>query len=79
MKFNKILLLIMITILASCDTIVDLEDPLKGNITLTTDWSIRTEGIPQPASYKVIINNQTLEYTQATNLLPELPAGQLKK
>lgn len=75
MKFNKILLLIMITILASCDTIVDLEDPLKGNITLTTDWSIRTEGIPQPASYKVIINNQTLEYTQATNLLPELPAG----
>lgn len=61
-------------LLSSC-TRVDLEDPLKGKMTLVTDWSKRTSGIEQSASYMVIINNQTLNYTQATNILPELEAG----
>lgn len=75
MKFNKItLLLLLVLIIISC-TRVDLEDPLKGKMTLVTDWSKRTTGIEQPASYTVIINNQTLNYTQTTNLLPELETG----
>lgn len=59
---------------SSC-TRVDLEDPLKGKITLTTDWSKRTPGITQPASYTVTINNQTLTFNTNSNLLPELSAG----
>ena len=74
MKLNKIFLLLAIAAMTSC-TIVDLEDPLKGKITLATDWSKRTSGIEQPTSYSVIINNQTLNYTQASNLLPELDVG----
>ncbi len=74
MKLTKILLLLAIAAITSC-TIVDLEDPLKGKITLVTDWSKRTSGIEQPTSYSVIVNNQTLNYTQATNLLPELNTG----
>lgn len=74
MKLNKILLLLAIAAITSC-TIVDLEDPLKGNITLTTDWDNRTSGIEQPTNYTVIVNNQTLNYTQPTNLLPELNTG----
>lgn len=66
---------LLLTVLSSCDTIVDLEDPLKGKITLKTDWSKRTEGIPQPANYSVIIDNRTLDFTETTNPLPELPAG----
>jgi hypothetical protein len=75
MKFNKIFLLIIMATMASCETIIDLEDPLKGRITLTTDWNTRTEGIDRPANYKVVINSQTLNYTETTNLLPELEAG----
>ncbi|MGC3978601.1 MAG: hypothetical protein QM751_10445 [Paludibacteraceae bacterium] len=74
MKLRKILLLLAIAAMTSC-TIVDLEEPLKGNITLVTDWSKCTSGIEQPTSYSVIVNNQMLNYTQATNLLPELTAG----
>lgn len=74
MKLSKILLLLAIAAMTSC-TIVDLEDPLKGNITLTTDWGKRTSGIEQPTNYTVIVNNQTLNYTQPTNLLPELNTG----
>lgn len=73
--FKTILFLSIAMIIASCDTIIDLEDPLKGKITLATDWSKRTEGISQPAEYKVVINNQTLNFKEVTNLLPELPAG----
>lgn len=79
MKFNinKLLLFtvncLLLTVI-SC-TRVDLEDPLKGKITLVTDWSKRTTGIEQPESYTVKIGNQTLNYTQATNLLPELETG----
>ncbi len=76
-NINKLLLFtancLLLTVI-SC-TRVDLEDPLKGKMTLVTDWSKRTSGIEQPASYMVIINNQTLNYTQATNILPELEAG----
>lgn len=76
-NINKLLLFtancILLTVI-SC-TRVDLEDPLKGKITLVTDWSKRTTGIEQPASYTVIINNQTLNYTQTSNLLPELETG----
>lgn len=76
MKIFKIFLLTSaIVTMASCDTIVDLEDPLKGKITLKTDWSKRSEGIPQPANYSVIIDNQTLNFTETTNPLPELTAG----
>lgn len=76
-NINKLLLFtancLLLTVI-SC-TRVDLEDPLKGKMTLVTDWSKRTSGIEQPASYMVIINNQTLNYTQATNILPELEAS----
>lgn len=76
-NINKLLLFtancLLLTVI-SC-TRVDLEDPLKGKMTLVTDWSKRTSGIEQPASYTVIINNETLIYTQATNILPELEAG----
>lgn len=76
-NINKLLLFtancLLLTVI-SC-TRVDLEDPLKGKMTLVTDWSKRTSGIEQSASYMVIINNQTLNYTQATNILPELEAG----
>jgi len=76
MKLFKLFLLLVIAIvIISCDTIVDLEDPLKGNITLVTDWSNRSEGIEQPANYTVIIDGQTLNFTKTSNLLPELNAG----
>ncbi len=74
MKLSKILLLLTIAAMTSC-TIVDLEEPMKGKITLITDWSKCTSGIEQPTSYSVIVNNQTLNYTQSTNLLPELNTG----
>lgn len=74
MKFNKITLFLLVATMASC-TIIDLEDPLKGRITLTTDWSNRTDGIEQPTSYTLILNNQTLTFSNITNLLPELEAG----
>lgn len=79
MKFNisKLLLFtvscLLLTVI-SC-TRVDLENPLKGKMTLVTDWSKHTTGVEQPASYTVILNNQTLTYAQATNLLPEQEAG----
>lgn len=64
MKFNiTALFLLLVFTIASC-TRVDLEDPLKGKITLVTDWSKHTAGVEQPASYTVILNNQTLNYTQ---------------
>lgn len=76
-NINKLLLFtvncLLLTVI-SC-TRVDLEEPLKGKMTLVTDWSKRTTGVEQPTSYTVIINNQTLDYTQATNLLPELETG----
>lgn len=76
-KINKLLLLtancLLLTVI-SC-TRVDLEDPLKGKMTLVTDWNKRTAAIEQPPSYTVILNNQTLNYTQTSNLLPELDAG----
>lgn len=76
MKISKIFFLVSAIIaMASCNTITDLEDPLKGKITLATDWSNRTEGISQPASYKVVINNQTLDFTETANLLPALEDG----
>lgn len=75
----KIILLtvncLLLTVLPSCDTIIDLEDSPKGNISLTTDWSNRTSGIECPTDYTVTINNQTLKFTEVTNLLPELSAG----
>lgn len=74
MKLIKIFILLAVAAMTSC-TIVDLEDPLKGKITLTTDWSKRTTGVDMPANYTVVINNQTLTFTQAINLLPELNAG----
>lgn len=76
-NINKLLLLtancLLLTVI-SC-TRVDLEDPLKGKMTLVTDWNKRTAAIEQPPSYTVILNNQTLNYTQTSNLLPELDAG----
>lgn len=74
MKFNEITLFLLVVIMTSC-TIIDLENPLKGKITLTTDWSNRTEGIEIPANYTVIIDNQTLTFNNITNSLPELEAG----
>lgn len=61
--------------MASCETIIDLEDPPKGQITLTTDWTERTTDIEIPSDYTVIINNQTLTFSNITNPLPELEAG----
>lgn len=76
MKIFKTYLLISVVVaMVSCDTIIDLEDPLKGKITLATDWSKRTEGISRPANYNVVISDQTLNYTETANLLPELEVG----
>lgn len=61
-------------LLSSC-TRVDLEDPLKGKMTLTTDWSKRTSGIEQPASYTVKLGEQTLTFDNSSNLLPQLATG----
>lgn len=76
-NINKLLLFtancLLLTVI-SC-TRVDLEDPLKGKMTLVTDWSKRTTGIEQPASYTVTIDNQTLTLYNNSNLLPELAAG----
>lgn len=76
-NINNLLLLTISCLLLtaiSC-TRVDLEDPLKGKMTLVTDWSKRTAGIEQPASYTVTIQNQTLTLYNNSNLLPELAAG----
>lgn len=51
----------------------DSADPPK--VTLTTDWTNRTEGVAIPSEYTVIINSQKLTYKTATNTLPELDAG----
>lgn len=80
MKLNKIVLFLLLTLAVISCTRVDLEDMLnpepssKGKVTLTTDWSKRSAGIEQPASYTVEINKQKLTYTQSSNLLPELEA-----
>ena len=75
MKYNKLtLFLLFLLILVSCSS-SDTEDPIKGKITLVTDWNKRSTGIDQPTNYSVIINNQTLTYTQTSNILPELEAG----
>lgn len=65
---------LLLIILSSC-TIVELEEPLKGNITLVTDWSKRTAGIEQPASYLVVMAGQTINCTEASTCLPEFNAG----
>jgi len=76
MKILKIFLFLpMVIIMASCDTIIDLEDPPKGRVTLTTDWSNRSTGIERPADYNVVIDKQTLKFTEETNQLPELDRG----
>lgn len=76
MKIFKTILSISVAVaMFSCNTIVDLEDPPKGLITLTTDWSNRTSGIEQPAECKVVIDNQALKFMEVTNILPELSAG----
>ncbi|GHT44520.1 hypothetical protein AGMMS49965_20340 [Bacteroidia bacterium] len=49
--------------------------PVAWEITLTTDWADRTEGIAVPDSYTVAINNQSLTYAAATNTLPLLSEG----
>lgn len=76
MKLYKIFLFLTVFLaMMSCDTIIDLEDPLKANITLTTDWTNRTDGIDIPSPYTVKISNQTLTFNNITNFLPELDAG----
>lgn len=75
MKFNKIFLFLLLVLTVVSCTRVDLEDPLKGKITLTTDWSKRTTGIEQPENYTIKLGDQTLTYTQPSNLLPELKTG----
>lgn len=65
-------------ILMSSCVKVELHDtvhPDKGQITLTTDWTNRGAGIAVPAGYTVVIDGQTLNYTQATNVLPLLNPG----
>lgn len=68
MKYKGLLLIVAATLYFSCD----IKDPIYdyGNITLVTDWSKRTEGVEIPKSYTVIINNQELNFTEPTNLLP---------
>ncbi|MFV0420042.1 MAG: FimB/Mfa2 family fimbrial subunit [Dysgonomonas sp.] len=76
-NINKLLLFTancLLLSVISC-TRVDLEDPLKGKMTLVTDWSKRTTGIEQPENYIVKLGDQTLTYTQPSNLLPELGTG----
>lgn len=51
----------------------ELVNPPK--VTLTTDWTNRTEGIDIPSEYTVVINNQNIIVRTATNALPELEAG----
>ncbi|GHT20150.1 hypothetical protein AGMMS4957_06180 [Bacteroidia bacterium] len=51
-------------------------EPVVWEITLTTDWTDRTEGIAVPDSYTVVIDdNQSLNYTAPTNPLPLLSEG----
>ncbi|MCD7899845.1 MAG: FimB/Mfa2 family fimbrial subunit [Bacteroides sp.] len=72
------LVICLITALSGCDVkdpIYNTDHPGKGKVTLTTDWSNRSEGIDIPSSYKVVINNQNLTFNQATQILPELEAG----
>lgn len=75
MKLYKRLFFVSLAAVLSSCTLVDLEDPLKGQVTLATDWSHRSPGVEIPGSYTVAINNQTLEFTGTTNLLPALEAG----
>lgn len=74
--FSLIAILAM-TGISSCVKI-DLSDtphPDKGQVTLTTDWTNRSAGIALPASYTVTVAGQTLNYTQAANVLPLLDPG----
>lgn len=62
-------------IFTSCNVNDPIYERDQGKMILTTNWNQRTEGIEQPADYTVVVNNQTLRFTQATNLLPELEEG----
>lgn len=64
---------LLLTVLSSC-TEVDLEDPLKGKVSLCTDWSGCGKGI-KPESYAVVIAGRTINCIKETTLLPELNAG----
>lgn len=69
-----------IFLLASCDTIIDLEDmpepePTTGKVTLVTDWTKRTEDIAIPSSYTAIVDNQLFTLYNTSYTLPEIPAG----
>lgn len=74
MKVYNIILSLLVIAMTAC-TMTELQDPIKGNITLTTDWSKRTTGINIPESYTVILGTQTLHFKELTNQLPELNAG----
>lgn len=58
-------------LLASCvkDELHDTPHPNHGKITLTTDWTERTEGIARPESYIVCIGDYRNSHTEERNLL----------
>lgn len=59
-------------IVSSC-TKEELINPPK--VTLTTDWTNRTEGVSIPSTYTIVIDNQTLTYKNTSNTLSSLDAG----
>ena len=75
MKIHRILFSLLVVFTMSSCTLIDLEDPVKGKITLITDWSKRAAGVQQPDGYTVVINNQTLTFSSTTNQLPSFSAG----
>lgn len=60
---------------ASCsvmDPIYDTPHPNHGTVTLTTDWTARTEGIDIPSAYTVKIGDYSASLTGETNKLDHM-------
>ncbi|MDU1891996.1 MAG: FimB/Mfa2 family fimbrial subunit [Dysgonomonas sp.] len=72
-KYILFLTLIALAFLTSSCTKEDLVNPPK--VVLNVDWANRSESVPIPSSYKVIVDDQTVTYREVSNVLPELIAG----
>ena len=72
-KYILFLTLIALAFLTSSCTKEDLVNPPK--VVLNVDWANRSESVPIPSSYKVIVDYQTVTYREVSNVLPELIAG----
>lgn len=77
MRTKNILLAFVgaVSLLSGCDVkdpIYDTPHPQHGKITLTTDWTGRTEGINVPAGYTVQIGDYSATLSGATNTIDNL-------